>query len=254
LLKIILCAFNEAQNFKKLLTDLTLQLHILQRDFEIIFCLDGTTDNSMQIINEFSVNSKITILPIENTRGLGRAFKKVFLHLIKTCDDNDLVISLDADNTHNPKQIPDLITHFEKNSLDFLVASRFYEKSIIHSFPIHRRFISKTTSIILQTLFKVKNIHNKNILDYTSGYRLYKAKTLKKIYQNYQNNFIIEPEFTYTCELLIKIARNKFRLDEIPILYDYDKKIGKSKLKIMRNFYRLILMIFNLKFPKLNFL
>jgi dolichol-phosphate mannosyltransferase len=254
LLKIILCAFNEAQNFKKLLSDLTLQLHILQRDFEIIFCLDGTTDSSVAIINEFSVNNKITILPITNSRGLGRAYKKIFLHLIQTCNDDDLIISLDADNTHNPKQIPDLIAHFEKNSLDFLVASRFYEKSIIHSFPIHRRFISKSTSIILQTLFQVKNIHNKNILDYTSGYRVYKANALKQIYKIYRDNFILEPEFTYTCELLIKIAKNNFRLDEIAILYDYDKKIGKSKLKIIRNFYRLIIMILNLKFSKLNFL
>ena len=90
-------------------------------------------------------------------------------------------------------------------------------------------------------------------MDYTSGYRVYKANALKQIYKIYRDNFILEPEFTYTCELLIKIAKNNFRLDEIAILYDYDKKIGKSKLKIIRNFYRLIIMILNLKFPKLNF-
>ncbi|GDX35637.1 glycosyl transferase [Alphaproteobacteria bacterium] len=254
MLKIILCAFNEAQNLEKLLVDLNYQLHILQRDFEIIFCLDGTTDNSAEIIKDFSSNNKITILPVENIGGLGNAYKKIFLYLIKNSQDDDLIISLDADNTHNPEQIQDLIDHFEKNSLDLLIASRFYEKSIISSFPIHRRFISKTTSIILQLLFRAKNINNNNILDYTSGFRLYKTKILKNIYNIYQEKFICEPEFTYTCELLIKIAKFNYRIDEIPILYDYNKKLGKSKLKVIRNLYRLILMIFNLKFTKFNFL
>ena len=145
-------------------------------------------------------------------------------------------------------QIHEMVNYFQEKSLDFLVASRFFEKSIISSFPFHRKLISKSTSLILQMLFGAKNIHQKNILDYTSGYRIYKGKTLRKIYEKYQDNFITEPEFTYTCELLIKISKLSLRLDEVAILYDYHKKIGVSKMRILQNSYRLFLMIFNLKF------
>jgi len=250
LIKIILCAYNEEQNLRKLLTDLTQQLKLLQREFEIIFCLDGSSDNSEAVIAEFSNNNRITILAKENTRGLGLAYKKIFLYVLKNLNDEDLIISLDADNTHNPTQIQEMVNHFQEKFLDFLVASRFFEKSLISSFPFHRKLISKSTSMILQILFGAKNINQKNILDYTSGYRIYKGKTLRKIYEKYQDNFITEPEFTYTCELLIKISKLSMRLDEVSILYDYHKKIGASKMRILQNSYRLFLMIFNLKFRK----
>ena len=248
MIKIILCAYNEEQNLRKLLIDLTQQLELLQREFEIIFCLDGSNDNSEAVIAEFSKHHKIIILTKENTRGLGLAYKKIFLHVLKNSHEEDLIISLDADNTHNPTQIKEMINHFQEKSLDFLVASRFFEKSLISSFPFHRKIISKSTSLILQTLFGAKNIDQKNILDYTSGYRIYRKKTLEKLYEKYQDNFITEPEFTYTCELLIKISKLSLRLDEVAILYDYHKKIGVSKMRILQNSYRLFLMIFNLKF------
>jgi hypothetical protein len=66
---------------------------------------------------------------------------------------------------------------------------------------------------------------------------------LKKLFAQEKNNFITEPEFTYTCELLIKMARLGSRLDEIPIFYDYGNKIGKSKLRVGRNFWRLLVML-----------
>ena len=248
MLKIILCAFNEAQNLSKLLSDLIEQLNFLQREFEIIFCLDCSNDNSFEIINGFKNQAKITILEQENVRGLGLAYKKNFRYVLANSLDQDLIISLDCDNTHNPNQLKEMIEYFEKNSLDLLVASRFFDKSIVSSFPAHRKFISKATSKILQILFSVKNIHQKNVIDYTSGYRIYRLKALRMVYQKYQEKFIEEPEFTYTCEILIKIFNENARIDEYPLNYDYTKKIGKSKLRILKNFKRLVLLILKLKF------
>ena len=84
-------------------------------------------------------------------------------------------------------------------------------------------------------------------MDYTSGYRIYSHKIIKKLYEKYQDNFICEPEFTYTCEILIKISKLTNQIGEIAIHYDYHKKIGKSKMRIIQNLIRLIAMIINLK-------
>lgn len=215
----------------------------LQRDFEIIACLDGTTDESLAIIADFQRFHKIRVLPQINQRGLGLAYKRLFLDVIENSADEDLVISLDADNTHNPEQISEMLEHFEKNNLDFLVASRFCGRSVMADFPLHRQFISKFTSLLLQNIFAVKKISGEKLQDYTSGYRLYHVKKLQELFAKEKNNFITEPEFTYTCELLIKLSRINSRVDEIAISYDYGKKIGKSKLRIMRNFWRLIVML-----------
>ncbi len=247
MIKIIFCCLNEEKTLPNFLHNLINEISKITKEFEILICLDGTTDNSLSAINNLQ-NNKIKTLPIIHQRGLGLAFKRLFLEVINNSKDDDLIISLDADNTHNPAQIKKMSESFNKNNLDFLVAARFCGNSVMKKFPIHRKLISKTTSILLQTLFPIKKINSKKLQDYTSGFRIYKAQKLKELYQKEGNNFIVEPEFTYTCELLIKLSRLKIRADEIAISYDYGKKMEKSKLRIMRNFYRLIVMIKNLIF------
>ncbi len=239
MLKIIFCAFNEAENLGKFLVNLNHELNILGEDFEIISCLDGSNDASSRILTDFNVK----ILPQKNVRGLGLAYKRLFDEMIDSCRDEDLIISLDADNTHNPNQIPQMLEHFKENNLDVLIASRFLNLSIMKAFPWHRKFISKTTSLLLQNLFSIKRINGEKLQDYTSGYRIYSAKKLKELFATKKNKFITEPEFTYTCELLINLSRVNSRFDEIEISYDYSEKLGKSKLRIMRNFWRLIVLL-----------
>jgi dolichol-phosphate mannosyltransferase len=247
MIKIIFCALNEEQNLKKLLINIGHEMQKMQRDFEIIACLDGTTDASIEVLQAFEKFHPVKILSLKNERGLGLAYKRLFLDVIENSADNDLVLSMDADNTHNPKQIGEMLKHFEEKNLDLVVASRFCSKSVMEEFPIHRKFISKFTSILLQTLFVVTTIDGKKLQDFTSGYRLYKVEKLKKLFEIQKEHFICEPEFTYTCELLIKLSRINCRIDEIAISYDYGQKVGASKLRIMRNFYRLIILLFRLK-------
>lgn len=218
-------------------------MQILHPDFEIIACLDGSKDESFELLSSFSKFHPVKILPLKNERGLGLAFKRLFLEAIENSADSDLVISLDADNTHNPEQIPEMIEHFKKNNLDLLVASRFCSNSVMADFPLRRRLMSKSISLLLQNLFSVKKISGKKLQDFTSGYRIYKVAKLKKLFAEKKDQFITEPEFTYTCEILIKLARIGCRIDEIAISYDYGKKIGASKLRILRNFWRLIILL-----------
>jgi dolichol-phosphate mannosyltransferase len=243
LIKIIFCALNEAQNLNKLVTDLVHEIQNLQHNVEIIACLDGTVDESVKIINSFQKLYPIKILPLKDKKGLGLAYKRLFLEVLKNSSDDDLVISLDADNTHNPGQIPRIVQYFKKKSLDLLVVSRFCNNSIVADFPMHRRLISKAVSILLQNLFAVKKISGQKLQDFTSGYRVYKVKKLRELFLLQKNNFITEPEFTYTCELLIKLSHLNSNIDEVPISYDYGKKLGASKMHLFRNFWRLFILL-----------
>jgi len=252
LIKLLLCCLNEEKNLPKLFSDLFSELKNLGEKFEVFICVDGTIDASLRVISEFQKSHKITVLPKKNQRGLGLAYKRLFLEVIKNSADEDLIISLDADNTHNPKQLLEMVAHFKKNSLDFLVASRFCGNSVMADFPLHRKLISKSTSLLLQNIFSIKKISGEKLQDYTSGYRIYRSKKLKELFEKEKDQFITEPEFTYTCELLIKLSRLNSRLDEIPLFYDYGKKIGKSKLRLGRNFWRLLIMLKTLTFGAQN--
>lgn len=247
MLKIIFCVYNEEKNLKTFIEDLNNSLEKLKIKYEIIICIDGSNDNSYQILKYFQKNLPIKILDPINQNGLGLAYKRIFTEIAKNCQDDDIIISLDSDNTHDPKQIDGMIQHLNNNDLDIVICSRFANKSIITKFPLYRQIITKTVSKLLQIIFPIKIISQKNLQDYTSGYRAYKAQKIKQLYELKGDNFITEPEFTYTCELIIKLARIKSKIDEYAISYNYGKKNSKSKLKIIPNFIRLIIMINNLK-------
>lgn len=241
-----MCALNEAQNLKKLLPNINCEMQKISPvkiDFEVILCLDGTTDESYNLISDLQKTFRIRALTPSNTLGLGCAYKRLFEDVIKNSKDDDIIISLDADNTHDPKQLAEIIEHFKKNNLDFLVASRFCKNSVMSDFPFYRKIISKTTSLVMQTIFSLKKISGKKLQDYSSGYRAYSAKALKELYKKHGNDFVTEKDFIYTCEILINLARNGCRLDEIALNYDYGQKIGKSKLNIAKNAKGLILLI-----------
>lgn len=250
MIKIILCAFNEAQNLTSLLPDINREVTKITRDYEIIICIDGSDDSSLALIEqmkggfeyykESSTKNLLQKLPIkvlspQNQLGLGLAYKRIFLDVIKNAADDDLIISLDADNTHDPAQIRDLVKLCKDHNLDLAIASRFCKTSVVTGFPLHRKFISKATSLVLQTLFPIKKVSGGRVKDYSSGYRAYLAKKLKQLYQIHQEQFVTEKDFIYTCEILLNIANSGARIDELPLIYNYGKKIGASKLKIMKN-------------------
>jgi dolichol-phosphate mannosyltransferase len=247
LIKIILCAFNEAKNLEKLISAIIHEFELMAKNFEIIFCLDCTTDNSVKIIEGFRDKCQITILPIDNQRGLGIAYKKAFLHVIQNCDKNDIIISFDADCTHNPSQIPAMLEIFTKDNLDLMIASRFVDKSSIKHFPFYRKMISLSISILLRNLFPIKNSKNQ-IKDYTSGYRIYKNSVLQFLFEKKDQQFITEKDFTCLIEILIRLNQVQAikNFCEYPIKYDYSGKIGASKLRLFHNFYRLIFLCFKL--------
>lgn len=247
MIKVLFCALNEEENLKKFLVDLTHEMQTLKEkngyDFEIIACLDGTTDNSVDLIEATSKFCNIRILPLSNQKGLGRAYKRLFEDVLNNCREEDLVVTLDADNTHNPNQIHEMVQYLKEHELDLLIASRFCNNSVMNDFPLYRKFISKTTAKLLRNLFRTKKINDKYLGDFTSGYRLYKTDKIIELKNKMGNKFISEPEFTYTCEFLIKLARIGAKIDEIPISYDYGKKMGKSKLSIIKNFWRLMVLL-----------
>ncbi len=243
MIKIILCAFNEAKNIEKLIPSIIHEFELMQRKFEIIFCLDCSTDNSVEVIDKYKKICPITILPIENQRGLGIAYRKAFLYTIFNSDCHDLIVSFDADCSHNPSQLKDMIKIFENKNLDFMVASRFVNKSSMSHFPLYRKIISKSISIFLQKIFPIKN-QESIIKDYTSGYRIYKNHILQNLYKKIGKNIIQENDFTCLIEILIKLNKNKLinNFEEFPIKYEYGEKIGASKLRLFHNFYRLIIL------------
>lgn len=209
---VVLPTYNESENIKRLIK----QILQLPFDIEILVIDDNSPDGTARIVKEISaVSSKVHLLVRYNQKGRGSAgiagFKKAFKY------SPDYVIEMDADFSHLPQQIPNLIRAIK--NYDLVIGSRFVKGGYQTGRPFYRIFISLLANFFLRKILNVKP------LDCTTGFRCYKLSALEKI--NFNNLKSTGPSIVF--EILYYLQKENCKIKEVPIIYQERKK-GKSKL------------------------
>jgi dolichol-phosphate mannosyltransferase len=86
----------------------------------------------------------------------------------------------------------------------------------------------------------------KGVRDYTCGFRAYKASKLKEVIAIYEDKFIEEQGFACMAEILLKLAKHKAIIHEMPMILRYDLKLGDSKM----NFFKTVKNTIRLAFKR----
>lgn len=110
---IVVPVYNEEQNLRVLLGRLMPVMQGLGKSFEIIFIDDGSRDNSLAILNEFTENEQVKIVELTRNYGQHAAIMAGF----STCG-GDIIITMDADLQNPPEEIPNLIKVMEEGNYD----------------------------------------------------------------------------------------------------------------------------------------
>ncbi len=223
---ILLPVFNEKENILPLVEKI-INLPIKSN---IIIVDDGSNDGTKEILEK--IKEKVTIISHGYNKGLGEAIKTGLFHIIKLVDENDIIITMDADNTHNPKLILN-ISEKINNGYDIVIASRFKTGGKEIGVPLIRRFLSHSASFIFKWLLPIKQVS-----DYTSGYRGYKTKLIKMMIEKYGEKLIESKGFPINLELLLKSIPFYPKISEIPLVLEYNNKKGKSKIKIIKTIFQ----------------
>lgn len=228
----LLPIFNEKENILLLIE----RIMCLPIEIKIIAVNDGSTDGTKEILEQ--IKDRITIITHSCNKGLGEAIKTGLLHIIKLSNESDIVITMDSDNTHDPKLILDIIEEINRG-YDIVIASRFKTGGKEIGVPLVRRFLSHSASFIFKRLFPVNQVS-----DYTIGYRGYKTKIIKMMFDKYGEKFIESKGFTINIELLLKSMAFSPKISEVPLILEYNKKKGKSKIKIMKTIFQYFSIIY----------
>ncbi|MFN3550367.1 MAG: glycosyltransferase family 2 protein [Endomicrobiia bacterium] len=223
----LLCAYNEEKNILSLIKNIK---DSFKYEHKIVVVDDGSTDNTVYELKKFH-SGDIFIISHKKNLGLGYALKTGFLYIIENLNlhPKDIIITMDADNTH-PAELANSMVEKIIDGYDIIIASRYQPQSKQYKVAFYRKLISFIARIVLRTIFPYKNLK-----DYTSGYRAYSAKIIKQLYQKFKENFIEEKNFVVQIELLTKLFLFSPKIYEIPFCLRYDRKYGKSKLKIVKN-------------------
>jgi len=210
-ISIIIPTYKEKENIFKL-TKKILSLY----PKAVIFVVDDT--ENLNLKNRFKSN-KIKYFLRKNKKGRGSA---VLYGLKKSLKykSNSIFIEMDADFSHNPKELKKKIDFFIKNDLDLLISSRYLENSKIINWPIQRLVFSKLSNKLAQFLLNV------GVTDYTNGFRIYSRRSVELIVKKCGR---IGDGFIVLSEILLTIKLNKFKIRELPTIF-VNRKRGESSV------------------------
>lgn len=238
---IILPAYNEAVNLPQLLANLHKVLKGGKNPYSIFIVDDGSTDDTYTIVKKYQMNYPITLVRHQKNKGLGMAMDSGFQSVIQKAKDDDLIITMDADNTHDVFAIQKIIAKWNLG-YDLILASRFAPGGGDQGISFLRRLLSHQAGRIFQILFPIPGVR-----EYTASFRGYRMSLLKKAYLRFDGNFIREKGFNCMLEILVKLSTLSPKIIEIPFTLFYDRKKGRSKMDVKKTLWRYLVIIMNRK-------
>lgn len=212
---VIIPTYNEIENIDNLLDS----IFTVVPDIHILIVDDNSPDGTGKLIDrliaEKKHQDKLSVLHRQGKLGLGTAYIEGFSYAIQ--NGYDVVISMDADFSHDPKYLPTMLREIEKN--DFVIASRYVKGGGVEGWDLFRKVLSFGGSLYARIVL-MKNIH-----DFTGGFNCFKTKNLQKI--NYKN--ISSKGYVFLIEVKYRHLLHKLKGKEFPIVF-VNRVLGKSKI------------------------
>ncbi len=175
---------------------------------------DGTAEKVKILQKEYG---NIVLFMRPEKLGLGTAITTGFQSLLSLKHPPDYIVTMDADYSHNPQDIPRLIRVAEQG-FDLVIGSRYCQGGKIKGWNSVRWLISRLANFIASTIVRTR------LCDCTSGFRCYSRDYVRTVLPDLHSQ-------TYEIQIeTVKQARlQKFRIKEIAITF-VNRKRGKSKL------------------------
>ena len=216
-LAIVIPTYNEAETIPSLISELFEKIKQLVEKLDILIIDDSSPDGTADIVRELGTKyEKITVIQRPKKMGLGAAYKEGFRHVLEKLD-SELVLQMDADHSHQPSEIPNMLEKIK--NFDFLVASRHVEGSDVIGWGIGRKATHSIAGAIARICAKIE------IKDSTSGFRMFKKKTLEKV--NF--NKIRSDGFAFQIEVLHQLKQLGMKGLEVPTVF-VNRTEGSSKM------------------------
>ena len=220
--------YNEINNIEKLL----LKIKKTRVNLDILILDDNSPDGTGKKLKKMQKKIKnLFFLSRKNKQGLDSAHKIAYNFAKKK--NYDYLITMDADLSHDPKEIKKFISHLKR--YPFVIGSRYMlgGKCLMKG---QRLIISKLGNLLIRNILRI------NLTEFTTSYRGFNLKKLK----NFNLNKVKTKGYSFFMGTVFEINKLKFDIKEIPIVFkDREKGYSKiPKLEIFRTLKNLILLSF----------
>ena len=241
---ILLPAYNEESTLSDLLDSINFSMEENKLDYKVIVVNDGSSDGTEKVVNRFMDKMSIDLINHGENKGFSEAVKTGLVKVREVMKERDIIITMDADNTHTPGLILHMVRKIREGS-EVVIASRYREGSRVIGVPFSRALLSYGASIIFRILFPFRGVR-----DYTSGYRGYTSEILSKAFEKYGNDLVNRPGFSCMVDILLKLKPLDPIVTEVPLILRYDLKKGHSKMDVKKTILETLELILIRLFQK----
>lgn len=227
---IVLPAYNEAAGLPALLEaveDLGRRL-AGSSALRVVVVDDGSTDGTASVARGFADRVPLEVVVHPQNQGLAASIRTGLEHACRRAPADAVVVTMDADNTHRPEQIPSMVRAIADGA-EVVIASRYVHGARQAGVPAHRALLSAGVGWLLRMRFGLPGVR-----DYSCGFRAYRAGLLQRALAVYGAGLIEARGFVVMTEILIKLAPFRPRIVEVPLDLRYDRKAGASKMQAGR--------------------
>jgi glycosyltransferase involved in cell wall biosynthesis len=225
-ISVVIPAYCEEKTIGDVISSTITTMESLAMPYEIIVVDDGSTDNTRQIAATY----KATVLSNGKNRGKGYTLRRGFGHA-----RGDIVVTIDSDGSHNPKEITDLI-HPLFNGVDIVAGSRFLGRAGDSTSRLNRlgNFLFNATIMVLT---------RRDITDSQTGFRAFKKEVLQRL-------DLESVGYEIDTEITVKGLKNGFVFQEKPISCE-KRKYNVSKLSALSDGMKILKTILQANFAKI---
>ncbi len=213
---VIIPTYNEKDNIAGIID----RVFQLEKSFNILVVDDNSPDGTANIVENLQnkYSQKIFLLNRPKKEGLGKAYIAGFKWALQ--QDYDYIFEMDADFSHPPEKLIDLLETLEQNEADVSVGSRYLKGRInVVNWDLKRILLSYFASIYVRLITGIP------VKDTTAGFVGYKKEVLK----SFDFDKIEFIGYAFQIEMKYKAWKKGFKIKEIPIIFT-DRVRGKSKM------------------------
>jgi glycosyltransferase involved in cell wall biosynthesis len=220
----IVPAYNEAAT----IADVLDRVEALDLDKQIIVVDDGSTDDTLRVLEDWAGREGIQLIRQEN-RGKGAAIRAAIPLL-----DGDITVIQDADMEYDPADVPELIEPIRRGSADVVFGSRLSggrpQRAYLFWHLVGNRFLSLLTNVL----------YNTTLSDMETGYKAFRTEVLRSLDLR-EDDFAIEPEIT------AKVCKRHLRVYELPVSY-YGRTYAEGKKITWRDGFKAMFVLLRVRF------
>nr|WP_238420008.1 polyprenol monophosphomannose synthase [Streptomyces taklimakanensis] len=209
---VIIPTYNEVDNIRPVVS----RVRTAVPEADVLVADDNSPDGTGKVADEIaSEDDHVHVLHRKGKEGLGAAYLAGFRWGLD--NDYDVLVEMDADGSHQPEELPRLLTALK--GADLVLGSRWVPGGRVVNWPRYREFLSRGGSTYSRLMLGVP------LKDVTGGYRAFRRETLLGLGMD----DVASQGYCFQVDLAHRAVRAGFQVVEVPITF-VEREYGDSKM------------------------